>query len=408
MYILYNILIGSYHLAIQIAALWSGKARKWVNGRKGIWEKLPVTEKRVIWFHASSLGEYEQGRPIMEAWRVKYPDDYLVLTFYSPSGFAVDHSDTVADYICFLPADGNKNASRWYKHWNPALAVFFKYEFWLHYILQAKNQNIPLGFTSVLVRSNHFFFQPYARFFLKALRNVDFWTCQDKPSANRLTEAGMQNVVVAGDTRIDRVEQIRNMSFSHPFIEKFTKGHYTLIAGSSWSPEENMIIQILPLFPDIKILMAPHDISEGHLQKIENQFRNKSIRLSQTLTPIDLADKQILVIDRIGLLSKLYRYGDIALIGGGFGKGVHNTLEPAAYHIPVCFGPKHTAFIEPGQMISLGFGHSVENSGALKTLLEKYRNEGARQAAKASAQEFFSRHKNTTQKNILQLEKFIK
>lgn len=403
----YNLAIGVYHLGIRIAALWSDKARAWVRGRKRIWEALPSTDKRVIWFHAASLGEYEQGRPVMELWRKEHPNDFILLTFYSPSGFAINHSDAPADYICYLPADGKRNAQRWFDHWDPKLAVFFKYDMWLHYIKTAHENEVPLGFISVLVRSNQFFLKPWASFVKKTLKLAAFWSCQDKASVNTLLSHGFKEVHLAGDTRVDRVMHLRDSEFRDDVMATFVRGELVLIAGSSWPKEEGMIAELLKRETEIKVIMAPHDVSEKHLKNIEANFGNYAIRYSHVSRASDARSYKVLIVDRVGWLSRLYRYGHMAFIGGGFKRGVHNTLEPVAYHLPVAFGPNHQAFHEPNVFLEMGIGYEIHTAEDLWRFVQTHKKEVSRLQVEKNAARFFKNHSGATEKNITLLKYII-
>lgn len=371
-----------------------------MHGRKGIWEILPTTNKRVIWFHAASLGEYEQGRPVMELWRKEHPADFILLTFYSPSGFAVSHADAPADYICYLPADGKRNAQRWFDHWDPKLAVFFKYDMWLHYIKTAHENVVPLGFISVLVRPGQFFLKPWASFVKKVLKQATFWSCQDKESVKMLMSHGFEGVHLAGDTRVDRVMHLRNSDFRDDIMATFARGSLVLVAGSSWPKEEAMIAELLKHELDIKVIMAPHDVSEKHMKDIGANFGNYAIRYSQVSKASDVRSYKVLVVDRVGWLSRLYRYGHMAFIGGGFKRGVHNTLEPVAYHLPVAFGPNHQAFHEPNVFLEMGIGYEIRTTDDLLSFVKMHKKEVNRLQVEKNASRFFENHRGATEKNV--------
>ncbi len=404
---IYNIAIGAYHTGIYLAQIWSSKARAWIKGRKNQWQKMPDTTKRVVWFHASSLGEYEQGRPVMELWRKQHPTDYILLTFYSPSGFSVSHSDGPADYITYLPADGRRNAQKWYAHWDPAMAVFFKYDMWLHYVREARVANVPLGFISVLVRPTHFFTKPWAGFARRILSQAAFWACQDKASTQLLVGLNFQQVVCTGDTRVDRVVDLSKTEFANDVIETFTRNELVLMVGSSWQAEESMIVKLLQVNPDIKIVLAPHDVSEAHLKELDRRFSNRAIRYSSITNISEVRQYSVLVIDRIGWLSRLYRFADMAFIGGGFRKSVHNTLEPVAYRIPVAFGPRHKTFFEPGAFIALGVGHEVLNAQELIAFVDRYAIKHNRNEAARAADVFFDAHRGASEKNAALLNEIL-
>jgi 3-deoxy-D-manno-octulosonic-acid transferase len=395
--ILYRFGLFLYHTGIRIASLWSKKAKEWISGRKQPWPEKPEN-KTVIWFHASSLGEFEQGRPIMEMWRRKFPEHHILLTFFSPSGFAISHENTPADTVMLLPKENRSNVRKWFKHWQPKTGIFFKYDFWLVYLQEAKKKDIPIFFTSVLLREEQFFFKPIGRGYLEILsKTICHWICQNEQSAGLLKKYGITEVSIGGDTRIDRVHQRSLEPFNDEIIEAFCKNSIVLIAGSSWPAEEEIIAGISAEFSDLKIIIAPHDVSENHINKIKKRFGTKAHSWSDGQA---LADNNILIINTIGKLSGLYRFGHFAFIGGGFGKGVHNTLEPASYGIAVAFGPKHQKFIEPSDMINMGFAYCIREANDLRNFIAKYLLEEHRTEARKNAASYFSLHIGATEKTL--------
>ncbi|TVQ77203.1 MAG: hypothetical protein EA358_07385 [Flavobacteriales bacterium] len=388
--------IALYHLFIRIAALWSPKAKAWLEGRKTVWP-TPPADKKNVWFHASSLGEFEQGRPVMEAWKKARPNDHIVLSFFSPSGFAISLQNIPADTIMYLPEENIVNARKWIAHWQPVQAIFFKYDFWLTYIREAEKAGVPVAFTSVLLNPSKFMFQWYGKWYLKQLRKVSQWICHDKDTADLLHTHEFKGVSIAGDTRIDRVKERMRETFHDHTVEAFCRNSVSLMMGSSWQHEERMISKIIQEFPDLKIVIAPHDISAAHIREIQEQLPTKTHLWSKGEVPNDC---RVLIIDTIGLLSGIYRYASMAFIGGGFGKSVHNTLEPAAYGLAVAFGPNHQKFREPSEMIDLGFGHCVNTVDDLQEFIQKYRNSTERENAKKKSELFFNKHAGATEKTI--------
>ena len=377
MSILYNIAISAYHLLIKIAALFNSKARLWVTGRKNLFEKLQLeTEKNkndIVWFHAASLGEFEQGRPVMEAFRKKYPEYKIMLTFFSPSGYEIRKNYDGADYIFYLPMDTRKNAERFLQLTKPRLAIFVKYEFWFNYIDILHKRQIPIFFISSIFRPEQHFFKWYGGWFRKMLKKITFFFVQNNQSFDLLNSMGIEQVVIGGDTRFDRVLDIAHNKKSFPLIEKFTTGYKILLAGSSWPPDEELIQKLPTLQENIKIIIAPHEIHEEHIAAIENRFgKNQTLRFSKA-DERNILQAKFLIIDGMGFLSSLYQYCDIALIGGGFGKAIHNILEAVTFGKPVIFGPNFIKFREAVELIEKGGAFSVKNEkefeNILKTLL---------------------------------------
>lgn len=365
MRLLYNISIHFYLFTMHVVALFKPKARLWINGRKNLFSELKVFAKNnqpTAWFHCASLGEFEQGRPLIEAFRDKHPDYRILLTFYSPSGFEVRKKYEFADYVCYLPADTRANAKRFVKLVEPDLVVFVKYEYWHNIMHEVIKRNIPLFALSANFRPGQYFFSWYGRRFLKNLKQITHFFVQNQNSAGLLISNGITQVTVTGDTRFDRVKKIAEESVSLPLIEKFIKGRKDIIvAGSTWQADEILLVKLFNDNPGkYKLIIAPHEITETHLQSIESLFQGATARYSQARQD-EVAGKQVLIIDGIGLLSKLYRYGRYAYIGGGFGVGIHNVPEAAVYGIPVIFGPNYRKFQEAVDMIGLGSAFSVND-----------------------------------------------
>jgi 3-deoxy-D-manno-octulosonic-acid transferase len=373
---MYNLLIYIYVSIIRILAFLNHeKAKLWYNGRKDIFIKLEEAfknknhEKR-IWIHVSSLGEFEQGRPLIEALKKQTPQYSIVLTFFSPSGYELRKNYPLADYIFYLPADTHGNAQRFIEIIKPELVVFVKYEFWFNYLHILKKQNITTLLISAIFRDKQFhFFYPYSYFLKKMLRCFTYIFVQNTPSVFLLKKYNFQNVENVGDTRIDRVLSIKNEASKHPIVKQFVQLNPTLICGSTWQPDEKIILEFLnnKTFASWKFIFAPHDISSENIERLKKDLPNDYTLYSDlknhliTQSPNRFTDKRILIIDNIGMLSSLYQYGNIAYIGGGFGSGIHNTLEPIAFGLPVIFGPKFQKFEEAFQLISTGGGFSINN-----------------------------------------------
>jgi 3-deoxy-D-manno-octulosonic-acid transferase len=370
---LYNFSLNTYNLLVKIAA-WFGntKARLWINGRKNIFDKISASlkssEKRV-WVHASSLGEFEQGRPVIETLRELRPDYKIVLTFFSPSGYEIRKDYKGADYIFYLPLDTKENATRFLDLVQPEKAIFIKYEFWSNYLTTLKQKGIPLYLVSANFRKEQHFFRWYGDWFRKLLLNFEHIFVQNELSRELLKDIGIRNITVAGDTRFDRVYSIATTSRELPEVKNFVGDSFCIIAGSTWEPDEELLIKYLnETSHPVKMIIAPHEIKEPAIQSIMQKVSRKAVRYSQ-LSKAHEAD--ILIIDNIGMLSSLYRYGKIAYIGGGFGKGIHNILEAATFGLPVLFGPNYLKFQEAVNLTKAGGAFPIADYQSLKSAFEE-------------------------------------
>jgi 3-deoxy-D-manno-octulosonic-acid transferase len=365
--IFYNIFLLLFKGIIPIAALFNPKAKKWVQGRQHIFERLAKAtagNQRIIWIHCASLGEFEQGRPLLEKLRghPTYKEAKFLLTFFSPSGYEVRKGYKGADWVFYLPMDGPQNARRFLEIVNPSLVIFVKYEFWYYYLKKIKYRNIPLILVSALFWKEMSFFKWYGAMQRKMLSRFDHLFVQDKTSKQLLDDIGLSSITsISGDTRFDRVIDIAENAEPLPLIEQFIENSKTIIAGSTWPEDETVLKQTLDAVndPGLKLIMAPHEISDKHLASIEEMFPG-SIRYSQ-LTGSNTKSK-VLIIDNIGLLSRLYKYATITYIGGGFGKGIHNTLEAAVYAKPVVFGPVFHKFKEAADLIRNKGAFTISNA----------------------------------------------
>ncbi|MGB4204716.1 MAG: glycosyltransferase N-terminal domain-containing protein [Bacteroidales bacterium] len=410
MQLLYNIGIRIFLLAVHIASLFNTKARKWINGRKNIFDDIrhfSDGQKPVAWFHCASLGEFEQGRPVIEAFMQKHPQYRILLTFFSPSGFEVRKNYTHADHICYLPADTPENASRFVETVNPAFVVFVKYEYWLNYINEITGRNIPMYILSATFRTDQFFFKWYGKWSLQSLKKITRFFVQTEESAKLLEKHGISQTTVTGDTRFDRVSTIAQEAASLPVIEQFAEGQEIMIvAGSTWQPDELLLSKLLKEFPDkFKLIIAPHEIHESHLKTIEQQFSDNTVRYS-TIQKTGTSGSNVLIIDSIGMLSKLYRYAKIAYIGGGFGAGIHNILEAAVYGIPVVFGPNHHKFQEALDLIASGGAYSINSyEDFKKTILNLSDNLNVWQKSADASNSYVVGKCGATAKVMAELEK---
>jgi 3-deoxy-D-manno-octulosonic-acid transferase len=371
MSLLYHFSITLYSSLIKLASIFNAKAKAWVNGRRG-WQDEVLSlfddTDRVAWFHAASLGEFEQGRPVIEAFRKRYPDFKILLTFFSPSGYEQKKNYEGADHVMYLPADTRSNATHFIGSVRPAIAFFIKYEFWYNY-LEALNKNrIPVVFISVLFRKGQPFFQWYGGWFRSRLKRIDHFFVQNEASVGLLSDIDIKNVTLSGDTRFDRVVDILNEKNEIPEIREFCKGHSVLLAGSTWPADEELLSVLPDEFPDIKFIIAPHEVREERIVQIMKTMGIPAARYTKD-DPGSWQDKRLLVIDTIGILSSIYRYAHMAYIGGAFGAGLHNIQEPAVNGMPVIFGPKYDKFREAVDLVELGGAFSITSRKELKDVL---------------------------------------
>lgn len=368
----YHLFIAIYAFLARIYALFNKKASLLVKGQAEAYELLRnkvVPGKQYIWFHAASLGEFEQGRPLMEKIRATYPNYSILLTFFSPSGYEVRKNYEGADIVCYLPFDRLKNVRQFLDLTHPCMAFFIKYEFWKNYLDELHRRQIPVYSVSSIFRANQVFFKGYAKNYAKVLDNFTHLFVQNEESKRLLSTIGIEKVTVVGDTRFDRVLQIREAAKELSLVETFKAGQLTFVAGSSWQPDEDLFIEYFNAHPEVKLIIAPHVIAEEHLTEIIGKLKRPYVRYTQA-TMENVREASCLIIDCFGLLSSIYRYGEIAYIGGGFGVGIHNTVEAAVYGIPVIFGPKYQKFMEAIQLLESKGAFSIKNYEELKALLD--------------------------------------
>ncbi len=371
---MYSFVIYLYLLCVKVAALFNPKARLMVQGHRNAWKLLKEAYSkdedgsgsdreaaRPYWFHAASLGEFEQGRPLMEQLRRDHPGARILLTFFSPSGYEVRKNYEGADLVCYLPLDTPLNALRFIRIVRPKAAFFIKYEFWRNYIDILHRRNIPVYSVSSIFRENQIFFRWYGRNYARCLRRVTRFFVQNETSKALLARLGITNVSVVGDTRFDRVIDIRNAARPLPLVERFSGLWPVLVAGSSWSPDEDIILPYFNAHPGMKLVLAPHVVDEEHLQAIESKLERPSVRYSKA-TPKSVAEADCLIIDCYGLLSSIYRYAAVAYVGGGFGVGIHNVPEAAVYGCPVIIGPNNKKFREAQALLRNGGCIEVQGS----------------------------------------------
>lgn len=379
---MYDIAIYIYMLGVAIASLFDSKVKKMWYGER---EAFDVLKRKVdpaaryVWFHAASLGEFEQGRPLMEQLRREHPEYKILLTFFSPSGYEVRKNYSGADIVCYLPLDTRLNAIRFLRLVRPVMAFFIKYEFWYNYLHILKHRGIPVYSVSSIFRPGQVFFRWYARSYAGVLKCITHFYVQNEVSRQLLASLGITEVTVAGDTRFDRVLQIREQSKCLPIVEAFAKGSNVFVAGSSWPPDGDVFIPYFNSRDDWKLVIAPHEIGEDHLRQIEQRVEMKTVRYTQT-TPDEAARARCLIIDCFGLLSSAYRYGCAAYVGGGFGVGIHNVLEAAVWGIPVIFGPNNKHFQEAQGLMAAGGGFEVGSADDFASLMDGFAGDGNRLA----------------------------
>lgn len=370
-----------YNTALQIAsfllkpiAFFNSKIKLFVDGRKVV---FPILEQKIkasdktIWFHAASLGEYEQGLPVMEKIKEKFPNHKIILTFFSPSGYEVRKNNTVADVTVYLPLDTKSNVENFLKLVHPEMAFFIKYEFWLNYLNELKKQQTPTYLISGIFRENQMFFKWYGGFYKKALDAFTFFFVQNESSKKLLLELNKTNVAISGDTRFDRVATILEKDNSLDFISEFKNNKLTVVVGSSWPKDENLLIDYINSNKhSIKFIIAPHNIKSEQIKQLKAKISKKTVLYSEK-TSKNLADFDVFIIDTIGILTKIYSYADIAYVGGGFGNpGVHNILEPATFGVPIIIGPNYSHFAEATALVHMDGCISIKNKKELNTAFE--------------------------------------
>lgn len=413
---LYNISIYSYLVAIRIASLFNTKAKLWIIGRKNIFQKIQSAiaasksqspNSKLIWFHCASLGEFEQGRPLMEL--IKKPDSRIkiLLTFFSPSGYEVRKNYPGADFIFYLPIDTPKNAEKFIEIVKPTSVFFIKYEFWYNYLDVLKNKNIPTYLVSGIFREDHYFFKPLGSWFRKQLNCFTHFYLQDEKSEKLLHSIGYTNTTISGDTRFDRVVEIAQQTQKIDLAEQFIQDKKILIVGSSWEEDEKIIAKLLENpkshILNYKIIIAPHEVNENHIQSIIQQFSYSKISRYSQANAQNISSYDVLIIDNIGMLSSLYQYGTIAFIGGGFGKGIHNILEAATFGLPIIFGPNYQKFTEAKDLIKLGGAFSISDASEFEKTISLLNDEQVLKTASHIAKYYIQSKVGATEKILKSL-----
>ena len=400
---MYNIVIYIYLIGVAIASCFNKKVKKmWAGERQAIKvlrEKVDPNA-RYIWFHAASLGEFEQGRPLMEYLRKTHPEYKILLTFFSPSGYEVRKNYEGADIICYLPLDTIRNARRFLRAIKPVMAFFIKYEFWYNYLHILQHRGVPTYSVSSIFRPDQIFFQWYGKGYGRVLKCFTHFFVQNIESKNLLAKLDIHDVEVVGDTRFDRVLQIKEASKQLPIVEKFTENaSKVFIAGSSWLPDEEVFLKYFNLHKDWKLIVAPHVIGEDHLAQIFELLKGRRVVRYTEATEENVKDAEVLIIDCFGLLSSIYHYGTISYVGGGFGVGIHNVLEAAVWDIPVIFGPNNKRFQEAQGLIMTGGGFEINDYQSFCDLMMRFEtDEMFLQTSKKHAGEFVKGRAGATEK----------
>ena len=405
MFFIYSILVGLAELILHVVAKFSPKMRLFVDGRKDVEailaQKISANDK-TIWFHAASLGEYEQGLPVMLKMKENYPTHKIVLSFFSPSGYEVRKNNAVADVTVYLPLDTKSNANRFLDLVHPEIIFFIKYEFWPNYLNSIHQRKIPTYLISGIFREDQPFFKWYGGFYRKALFAFTHFFVQNDKSKTLLASLGFSNVTVSGDTRFDRVVQILDQDNTLKFIEEFKDDKMTIVVGSSWPADEKLLVNYINRSrDDLKFIIAPHNIKHDQIVELQNSIERDVVLFSEK-DGVDLSSKQVFIIDTIGLLTKIYSYADLAYVGGGFGNpGVHNILEPATFGIPIVLGPNFSHFAEAVALVNLGGATSVSNQSQLDDAFDNLLSNDDERGEQGSICETFVQMNKDATKKIL-------
>lgn len=374
----YDLIMSLYAGIIRLVGLRYEKARLWSEGRRDLFsrmrEKIDPRE-RIIWLHVASLGEFEQGRPLIEALRESHPEYRILLTFFSPSGYEIRKNYAGADYIFYLPIDTRKQVRQFLDIAHPEVVIFVKYEFWLNFLTELRRRRIRTFVVSAIFRRNSVFFRFYGGLWRKALKTFEVLFVQNEESKTLLAELGYPNTVVAGDTRFDRVAKIAREAKQVPMIERFKGDKQLFIAGSTWGPDEELLLPLMNDNPELKFVIAPHEMDEGRIERLMRETRGGAVRYTQCDDKTSFEGKQLLILDTVGLLASVYGYATWGYIGGGFGVGIHNTLEAATFGLPIAFGPKYEKFKEARDLVAIGAARSITTYEELKAWFAPLRDD---------------------------------
>lgn len=410
--VIYDILLKLYQLLIISVSPFNNKARLWIQGRRGFFGQLQKRMYKnsapIIWFHSASLGEFEQSRPLIEAMKKEYPQYNIFLTFFSPSGYEVRKNYELADYVFYLPLDTTFNAKKFIRIINPKIAFFAKYEFWYHYISELHKNKIPIISFSTIFRKDQIFFKSYGDLHRELLSKVNRFFVQNEESILLLKEINITSTEFAGDTRFDRVKEICDTHKKLPLIENFKQDQKLFIIGSSWEEDIKVLHDIInDTSRNFKTIIAPHEINDRKISSLEQKLKKSCTRYSQA--NIDTISKfDILIIDNIGMLTSLYQYGDIAYVGGAFGKGLHNILEPATFGMPILFGPKYEKFQEAKDLVQLKSAFSIKNNEeASKIFHYLYNDATARNTISIQTKKYIDGNIGATKKIMNYCKQFL-
>ena len=378
MFLLYNLGILLYNLLVAIVSPWNTKAKQWRDGRKNLFKRMAESISagdRVVWIHVASLGEFEQGRPIIEKIRKEQPQYKILVTFYSPSGYEIRKNYSGADYIFYLPIDTLYNAKKFLDIAHPEVAIIVKYEFWLNLLGELKRRKIRTYLVSAIFRKNSVFFRSYGSIWRQALDSFEQMFVQNEESKELLHSIGFDNVVVAGDTRFDRVAEIAQSVKPIEIVERFKGESRLFVAGSTWGPDEEILQVLINNNPEVKFVVAPHEMEQSRIEKMIAQSKHGAVRYTRCDATTDFSQTQVLILDTIGILSSVYGYATWSYIGGGFGVGIHNTLEAATFGLPIAFGPNYQKFKEARDMVALGVATKVESADDLEAWFAPLRDD---------------------------------
>lgn len=410
MSVFYTLGIRVFGLLVWLAAPFRRSARLWVEGRKGWHRRLREDIREsgsLVWFHAASLGEFEQGRPIIERVREAYGDHRVLLTFFSPSGFEVRKDYEKADFVHYLPLDTPGNAKRFLDAVRPRLAVFIRYEYWYNFLWAMFRRGIPVVMVSSVFRKDQIFFKPYGAWTRNALRRISHFFVQNEESLALLGSIGVENKSLSGDTRFDRVWAASREKREFPLVERFLGGRKCLMAGSTWPFDDRLLKNILPAFPDLKFVVVPHHVDEANIGRIVDLFEHRATLYTRGEDQ-DLESVQVLVVDTIGMLTYLYRLADITYVGDGFGAGIHSVLEPAAFGMPIFFGPNYRDFQEAVDLVERGGAFAVRDQEELVQGIRRFADdENARGKAGRICRDYIEEKRGATERVMKGLAEFL-
>lgn len=408
--ILYAFIIQCYGLIIKIAALFNQKAKERIRGLKqqknGRLSPL-AGNREIIWMHCASVGEFEQGRPVFEGLKKRYPECFFLLSFFSASGIKATQQYKGADSIVYLPLDTKQNARKFLGDLNFKMVLFIKYEFWYSFIEEIHRKKIPLFFVSVILRPNQLFFKKYGSWFLEQLKAVDYFFVQDEATKTLLQSAGIKQVTLTGDTRSDRVLEIRQSAFDFKGITR-SAAQKTIVCGSIWPADEIILLRVIARFHrQMRWILVPHEINSDNVLKLKKELEKTGIESVKLYSALQNEEKfEVLIVDAVGYLSKLYRLGDMAYVGGGFGKGIHNILEAAVYGIPVMFGPKNQKFNEAAALVKRGGGFEVRDAEDIRQNIERWLGDDERRKKDGQqAYGYLQENAGASQKILREIEK---